>query len=271
VKPVEPQPAASIVLVRPGSAEPIEVYMIRRKQGMRFLGGFYAFPGGKVDEGDRAGENLGLCRGLTPEEAEHLLLTEDGIPPLAFWVAAVRELLEETGILMACDGAGRPLDCSDPTAAARVERCRKALMANERSLTALLVGEGWFYHLSPLRSLSHFITPAPSPIRFSARFFLASVPAGQEPRLYTEEASEGFWIGPREGYRRFHSGELTMAEPAEYALGYLSQFESYEALWENHADGRQKFHGIVDRIDFYGEAYDWNTASWRGDKPSWRP
>src|SRR2546428_576637 len=50
--PVDPKPAASVVLVRealPGSPEPLEVYMIRRNRNMRFLGGYYAFPGGKVD------------------------------------------------------------------------------------------------------------------------------------------------------------------------------------------------------------------------------
>lgn len=245
--------------------------MIRRHQGMRFLGGFYAFPGGKVDAGDMAPESLALCRGLTAVEAERLLPSDDAIPSLAFWVAAVRELLEETGILMACDGAGRPVNCSDPAVAARAERRRKTLMAGDRSLTALFAEERWFYHLSRLRYLSHFITPTSSPIRFSARFFLAPVPVGQEPRLYTEEASEGFWIGPGEGVRRFRSGEMTMAEPAEYALRYLAQFESYEALWEHHADGHHKFHGIVDRVDFYGEGFDWETASWKGDKPPWKP
>lgn len=271
--PVEPKPAASVVLVRPSSEgrEPIEIYVIRRNQEMRFLGGFYAFPGGKVDAADMTGESFDLCRGLTAEEAERLLLDNDGIPSLAFWVAAVRELLEETGILMACDGTGRPADCSNPSVAARAGRCRRALMAGDRSLTALFAEEGWFYHLGSLRFLSHFVTPRSSPIRFSARFFLAPVPAWQEPRLYTEETSEGFWIGPREGCRRFRSGEMAMAEPAEYALEYLAQFESYETLLENHADGRHKFRGIVDRIDFYGEGFDWATASWKGDKPPWKP
>ena len=50
--PVRPKPASSVLLVRPGSQSPAEVYMIRRQKSMRFLGGFYAFPGGKVDPED---------------------------------------------------------------------------------------------------------------------------------------------------------------------------------------------------------------------------
>jgi hypothetical protein len=45
VTPVRPKPASSVLLVRPGLQSPAEVYMIRRQKSMRFLGGFYAFPG----------------------------------------------------------------------------------------------------------------------------------------------------------------------------------------------------------------------------------
>ncbi|MBI3087110.1 MAG: hypothetical protein HYY88_15500 [candidate division NC10 bacterium] len=269
--PVQPKPAASVVLVRVGSEEPVEVYLIRRNRGMRFLGGFYAFPGGKVDEADLAPEALARCRGITPQTADAGSSTWDGLPAIAFWMTAIRELFEETGILMGCDSAGAPIDLSSAAVAARVEGWRRALVEKKSALTPLLAGAGWFYDLRLLRYLSHFITPAASPIRFTARFFLAPLPPGQAPRLILEETSEGFWIGAGEGYRRFQAGELAMAEPAEYALGYLAQFDACEALWQAHADGRHKFHGIVDRIEFYGEGYDWATGTWKFNKPPWHP
>lgn len=117
-----------------------------------------------------------------------------------------------------------------------------------------------------MRYLSHFITPKTSPIRFSARFFLCPVPAGQAPRLITEETSEGFWIHPGEGYRRFQAGEMAMAEPAEYGLAYLAQFDSVAEVWAAHEDGRHKMHGIVDRIEFWAE-FDWKEVSWRNPRP----
>ena len=128
------------------------------------------------------------------------------------------------------------------------DRVRKALMAGEAPLHALLEQEGWRLDLAPLRYLSHFITPPSSPIRFTARFFLAPVPVGQALRHFKEEASEAFWIDPRDGYRRFRLGEMPMAEPADCGLAYLSEFESLGELWGAHADGRHKFHGILDRI-----------------------
>ena len=170
---------------------------------------------------------------------------------------------------MASDAAGRPVDLRDPEVASRVERCWKALMAGERSLAELLATEEWFLDPRPLSYLAHFITPPSSPIRFTARFFLSPLPAGQEPRLFREETSEGFWITPREGYRRFRAGEMAMAEPGEYIHAYLAQFDSYAAVWANHADGRHKFHGIVDRVEFYGDGYDWATARWKFNRPRW--
>src|SRR6266849_10147142 len=115
--PVEPKPAASVVLVReapPGSPAPLEVYMIRRNRNMRFLGGYYAFPGGKVDLADGAPEALARCRGIVAAEAEAILTGREGVPALAFWVTAVRELLEESGVLLACDEGGRALDPAAP-------------------------------------------------------------------------------------------------------------------------------------------------------------
>lgn len=228
--------------------------MIRRNRGMKFLGGYYAFPGGKVDEADGSAGSVACCHGLGADEAE-AIFPGDGRPAIAYWVTAVRELLEETGILLACDREGRAVD---PGA---VEDVRKRLM-DGAPFADLLAEQGWRCDLRPLRYLSHFITPRSSPIRFSARFFLCPVPAGQAPRLFTEETSEGFWIAPGEGYRRFVASEMAMAEPAEYGLGYLAQFDSLDDVWRAHADGRHKFHGIVDRIDVFWEKFDWKSNRW---------
>jgi 8-oxo-dGTP pyrophosphatase MutT (NUDIX family) len=246
--PATPRPAASVLLVRPGAASPVEVYMIRRQKSMRFLGGFYAFPGGKVEAADAGDDALGRCRGVSAAAALTAFPPSDGFPPLAFWVTAARELVEETGLLVGCDADGRPVDVRDGAVGERVDRLRAALMAGEAPFAALLAREGWHLDLAPFRYLSHFITPLTSPIRFTARFFLAPVPAGQEPRLLGEEASEGFWIDPAEGHRRFLAGEMQMAEPADCGLRYLSGFDDLDAVWAAHRDGRHKFHGINDRL-----------------------
>jgi 8-oxo-dGTP pyrophosphatase MutT (NUDIX family) len=229
---------------------------------MRFLGGYYAFPGGKVDLADRSHEALSRTCGLSPEAAARAIADPvDEVPALAYWLAGVREVFEETGVLLARDAAGRPVAANAPRVAVRLEGHRRALVRGERSFTAVLASEAWWADLAPLAYLAHFVTPPASPIRFSARFFLCPVPAGQGPRLIAEEASEGFWVDPAEAHRRFRLGEWPMAEPAEYGTQYLAQFESYDAVWRHHADGCPKFHGIIDRLDaarYY--LFDWSTV-----------
>jgi 8-oxo-dGTP pyrophosphatase MutT (NUDIX family) len=255
-----------VILVRdaaPGAPEPIEVYMIRRKRGMKFLGGFYAFPGGKVDASDASAALLARCHGLTPGEAA-ACFTHDGLPPLAFWVAAVRELLEESGILLACDERGMRVAPRTPDVEARAEAARAALVAGGAEFGVLLAEAGWRPEVGALRYFSHFVTPRTSPIRFSARFFLCRLPADQEPRLFTEETSEGFWIHPGEGHRRFLAREMAMAEPAEYGLAYIAQFRSTDELLAACADNREKLSGIIDRIDFQmWQDFDWAAARWQ--------
>ena len=246
--PAVPRPAASVLLVRPAARVPVEVYMIRRQKSMRFLGGFYAFPGGKVERTDASPAALARCYGVSAGTALAAFPEAEGIPPLAYWVTAARELVEETGLLVGCDGEGRPVDTQDSATRERIEGVRHALAADAGVFPGLLEREGWYLDLGPFRYLSHFITPPTSPIRFTARFFLAPVPAGQEPRLLGGEASEGFWIDPAEGHRRFLAGEMEMAEPADCGLRYLAGFEDLDSVWAAHVDGRHKFHGITDRL-----------------------
>jgi 8-oxo-dGTP pyrophosphatase MutT (NUDIX family) len=226
---------------------------------MKFLGGWYAFPGGKVDAADCDPRVLARVRGVTADDAARCFVDGDGLPALAYWVAVARELLEETGVLLACDTRGVPLDARDDTVRAAIVACRRDVM-HGTSFAEALARREWSGDLRALRYLSHFTTPRRSPIRFTARFFLCPLPPGQAPRLFTEETSEGFWIAPAEGYRRFVDEEMAMAEPAEYALGYLSQFESLEELWAAHADGQARFEGITHRSDAYYADAAWKAA-----------
>jgi 8-oxo-dGTP pyrophosphatase MutT (NUDIX family) len=244
-----------------GAPEPVEVYMIRRKKAMKFLGGFYAFPGGKVDPDDASPAALDACHGIDVEEAARCFPDHATPAPLAFWVAAVRELLEESGVLLACDASGRAVDPGASGFADRLRDARRALVGGQERFPAILAREGWRCDLRPLRYVSYFVTPRSSPIRFAARFFLCRLPEGQEPRLYTEETSEGFWIHPGDGYRRFLAGELAMAEPAEFGLAYIAQFRSVDELWECCADNREKFTGLIDRIEFW-QGFDWKQNRW---------
>ena len=96
-----PKNASTVILVRPEASGKFEVFMTRRPREMEFMGGVYVFPGGSVEEEDYAEEMLMCCRGLSPTEAQRILGGELS-PELSIGhcVAAIRELFEETGILL---------------------------------------------------------------------------------------------------------------------------------------------------------------------------
>src|SRR5262249_1411464 len=126
--------------------------MIRRKKGMRFLGGFYAFPGGKVDAADAAPALLARAHGLGVDDAAGIFAGASDHPALAFWITAVRELIEETGVFLVSDDHGRPVDVRGH---ASTGPFRMKLMAGEL-FADLLATAGWRCDLRPLRYFSHF-------------------------------------------------------------------------------------------------------------------
>src|SRR5262245_46998041 len=104
VEPVEPLPSSTVILLRDGAGGdgPFEGLMLERPGSVPFPG-VHAFPGGVVDPGDHDVPGAGLPAGQAwaPEgEGDH---PGDARP---FWVAGVRELFEEVGILLAAGESG---------------------------------------------------------------------------------------------------------------------------------------------------------------------
>ena len=101
---VYPRDASTVVLVRPGGDGSFEILLTRRPAEMRFLGGYYVFPGGTVHRDDYSSLVLARCRGLSGEEARKILGSRhEPEEALGHWVAVVRELFEEVGVLLCVD------------------------------------------------------------------------------------------------------------------------------------------------------------------------
>jgi 8-oxo-dGTP pyrophosphatase MutT (NUDIX family) len=72
-----------------------ELLLMRRHERSAF-GGAHAFPGGVLEDTDALVADY--CTGITPDEADTLLGVDRG---LAYFSAAIRELFEESGVLLA--------------------------------------------------------------------------------------------------------------------------------------------------------------------------
>ena len=179
--------AASVLVARqPHSAE---VYLVARSPALRFMGGMVAFPGGKVGDDDAA-----------------LSSPADGLT--AHHVCAIRELFEETGILLA-----HRADGSSPASGPELDALRRQLLDGSLAFADLLRQAGWHLKARDLARAGHLVTPPFSPMRFDTAFYAATLPPGQQATIWPGELTQGWWASAAEALRRWGEGELMLSPP----------------------------------------------------------
>ncbi len=183
------RPAASLLLLRdaePGGGWQL-LLMRRAERAGDFRSGAIVFPGGALDAADADARRFVLG----PSDAE--LSARYGLASgmLDYAIAALRETFEEVGVLLACDDLGR---AAEPQPAWRDWRDR--LQRGESSLAQMCAALDLWLDLRSLQCWSHWITPPGMPKRFDTRFFVAPMPAGQQPEPDRAEALELMWLTP---------------------------------------------------------------------------
>lgn len=115
-------------------------------------------------------------------------------------MTAARELFEEAGVLL----------CRTPIAPASLAEWRRSIVDGVR-LAQILEDGGVELDIGSLRYFAHWITPSIEKKRFSARFYVAELPAGQVPSFDDLETVDQVWITPGEALERV--GELRLPPP----------------------------------------------------------
>ncbi len=172
---------------------------------------------------------------MPPESAARRLgLAPDAEPPaLAYYVAALRETFEETGLLVGRDLAGRysSFTPTDPGFRALLGDLR----ADGSRLPAVLDRKGSRLDGSAMEYIAHWITPVAEPRRYDTRFFAAVVPPGQETMLHSAEVSEAVWLTPAEALELNVRGDMPMVFPTIRTLESLLPFRAPEEVLEAFA------------------------------------
>lgn len=217
-----PRLAATIVVVRDGT-NGLEVLLSRRAENTDHTSGAWVFPGGILDRDDRAAH--AACAGLDDAQASRRLGLDHG--GLDFWVAAIRECFEESGLLFgyAAEGGLVDLDGAD---AARLAAWRGALHRGERTIASLCETEGIRLAADRLVYLSHWLTPLGRPKRYDTRFFIGAAPAAQTALFDGTEMVEQLWIAPAEALAR--TGSLKLLTPTQKTLETISHFADAASL-----------------------------------------
>lgn len=226
------QPAATVMLIRDaltGEDGPaVEVCMLRRNLASEFVAGAYVFPGGSVDPADHGPAVEALCQGRSDAEASAAL----GVPSggLAYWVAALRECFEESGVMLArrrADGPGGDLlDTSDGEVAARFAAYRDAVNRQELGLLDICRREDLALVVDTVHYVSHWITPELAPRRYDTRFFITAAPAGQVAHHDDTETIATVWFRPRDALAREAEGEIELLPPTIANLRSIEGFSS---------------------------------------------
>ncbi|MBI3768894.1 MAG: NUDIX domain-containing protein [Deltaproteobacteria bacterium] len=215
-----PLDSATVIVMRE-AAGAFEVLLVERHANSRAFAGAHVFPGGVVDPADATARLHEASPRLTPAAAARRL-GEETTPAaaLAFWIAAIRELFEEAGLLLARI-AGVPLTFDDTTTRARFREHRAAILAGATTFADVVATEQLELATDALHYFSRWITPVIAPRRYDARFFVAGVPTGQEPLHDDRETISIAWRSPRAALASARAGKMVLTPPTVRTLDDL--------------------------------------------------
>jgi glyoxylase-like metal-dependent hydrolase (beta-lactamase superfamily II)/8-oxo-dGTP pyrophosphatase MutT (NUDIX family) len=204
-KPATPKDAAAVILIREN-----KVLWARRNPNIKFLGGWHAFPGGKVEAGD-AEISIGNCADADLHK---------------FVAAAAREAFEEVGVLLVRGGE-------------KLTRGQRASLHDDlvsgRSSFAEILSH-WNLRLDARDFLytGFWTTPQFSPVRFKTRFFIVECPPKQEPYAAISEMQLPEFVAPEKALERWANAEVLISPPVLIALQELKEISP-----QRHGDAQE--------------------------------
>lgn len=217
------RPAATVVVLRDGP-EGVEVFMVRRHEGVGAFRGAHVFPGGRVDKRD--GADATWSDGV--EHATGRLATLDAAQAVAYHVAAARELFEEAGVLLARNRAGAFVSLADTAEVERFRQYRRDVHAHQRTLGEIAEREGLRLALDALTLFAHWVTPPVEGKRFDTRFFVARLPPGQKPAHDETETTDSLWIRPGAAVGAATRREIVLPPPTWVTMRELAPFRTVD-------------------------------------------
>jgi len=224
VCPPNPRPAATVVVLRDSPNGP-EVFMVRRHTDTAFMGGAYVFPGGRVDPNDDDDADA-WCDGAAHAVAQ--LPDVDRDAAVAYHVAAVRELFEEAGVLLARDPGARFVSLADANAQARFSGYRADVHSGLTTFRTVVEAERLRLALDALVRFAHWVTPPIDTRQFDTRFFMTRIPPDQTPAHDDRETTDSDWITPREAIARAQRDDFVLPPPTWTTLRELEPFRSVD-------------------------------------------
>jgi len=227
--------AATVMII--ADRPELEVLMVERTRRAVFGASAWVFPGGRVDADDQ----IDLSRvafGLSDKQASNELGIDAG--GLAWWLAGLRETVEESGLLL---GVNESAD------AEAVSHVRRAVHEDADALIEALIRTGLRLDLRQLHDVGQFVTPEGPPRRYDTRFFVAMAPPGQEASHDEEEVVQHRWVTPRRAIDDFRAGQFPLMSVTHRMLECLSRYDSAAHVIDAAAQRQDRRHVRVNDPD----------------------
>lgn len=206
------RPASTLILLRDTPA--YEVLMVQRHHQIDFASGALVFPGGKAHPSD-----------ADTRWSDHVLDADDGLEQRSLRIAAIREVFEEAGLLLARDRSGRPLE---------IEPCplevRQAVDRGELPFLDVVRDYGAVLDLAALDIFARWITPPVTPKRFDTWFYVARAPEGQLAVCDGRETVDACWISPGAALADAAAGRRKLVFPTRMNLNLLAAADGAETV-----------------------------------------
>ena len=196
------------------------------------MAGYHVFPGGTLDPEDTNVKTWTPYIDLSIDQVQQQLGDENfsNEEALGFGVAAIRETLEECGVLLAT-GKSRSSQDYERMAFQRLEKGLPKAWFQDRIIT-----ENWSLSFSHLYRWSHWITPEQMKTRYDTRFFVARMPPGQACTPDERETHHGLWLTPQSALEQNLDETIALSPPTLTTLTQLTKFETFAALFEKLPD-----------------------------------
>lgn len=261
--------SASVLLLRDG-ARGVEVFVQRRASTMAFAPDVLAYPGGGVDPRDAEVDVAWVGPGPSVW-AERLGMPRDWVRQVV--LAAVRELFEESGVLLAGPEGEGPVQGLTESG---WQDERGALLERGQSLAGLLSRHGLALRADLLTAVGRWITPACEPRRYDTVFFAARMPPGQVADGRTTESVRSQWVAATDALTERQDGVEAMLPPTQVLAEQLAAAASVSQVlvqrprvhpvqpWPVEHDGAVWMRAPVDTLG-HGiplEASEGSRSSW---------
>ena len=203
-----PAQLAAAALVLRDYADDVEILMVRRSRNLRFLGGYWVFPGGLLDEADATVPVIGDIH------SENRL-------PASLYTTAVRELYEETGLLIANARDGSPL--GNPAPAGNPPDIPDSAQLPQQQFADLLLRKNACVSTERMQPWAHWTTPSAAGKRFDTHFFVARAPLGQVAAADDTEIDLVRWTRPAEWAFGTAVADYPLSPPTQLVLRELHE------------------------------------------------